>query len=339
MTATSRRRRNHRGGDERPAPGRADHGPVSAAAEPRRDALEHPRDIGGGLPAVVRVAAQADLDQRAKFSGRAWRRLVRRGLLRQDRADQPRLCRRLERPSAAEHLVQNGTERVDIRPHVGVAPVEPLWRQVMEGPWDDPLRGDADRLGGELRESRARRAPHRGQAEVQQLGAARPGDEDVGGLQIAVNNAAPVGEVQRLGDLDHEPKQFAQAKWPLAQSRRERLTFEVLHHQVRAAFLEARVVERADVRMVQRRDGFRLAGEAYAGLLHVLSPRRDHLDCDEAVEARVLGLEHFTHAARAERLDDDVRSEPGTLLQRHHESPCALTAARDCCAGDAGSWH
>ena len=46
------------------------------------------------------------------------------------------------------------------------------------------------------------RASHLGQPEVQDLGVAARADEDVCGLDIAVNDARAVRGIQRIGDLD-----------------------------------------------------------------------------------------------------------------------------------------
>ena len=53
---------------------------------------------------------------------------------------------------------------------------------------------------------------------------------------------------------------------PRRDPRGQRLAFQVLHHQEVDAVLVADVVQRADVRMVQRGDGLRFALEA---LLHL----------------------------------------------------------------------
>ena len=47
-------------------------------------------------------------------------------------------------------------------------------------------------------------ASHLGQSEVQDLGVAAWADEDVGGLDIAVNDACAVRRIQRVGDFDAE---------------------------------------------------------------------------------------------------------------------------------------
>ena len=77
---------------------------------------------------------------------------------------------------------------------------------------------------------------------------------------------------------------------------------EVLHHQV----VRTDVVEDADVRMVQRRDGARFLVKTRA----VTAVER--LDGHRPAQARVDGLVDLAHATRAQRGHDFIRTETGT---------------------------
>ena len=84
------------------------------------------------------------------------------------------------------------------------------------------------------------------------------------------------------------------------------------HHDVRAGtapspcrFL-AVVVDRDDVRVVRRRERFRLALDAPATRLVVRRRAREELHRDVASEAAVVGLPDLGHAARADELDQLV---------------------------------
>jgi hypothetical protein len=65
--------------------------------------------------------------------------------------------------------------------------------------------------------------------------------------------------------------------------------------------LVADVEQRADVRVVERGDGLRLALEALASLLVLGEGRGKDLDGDAAVEARVLPAPDLAHPAGADR--------------------------------------
>jgi hypothetical protein len=61
--------------------------------------------------------------------------------------------------------------------------------------------------------------------------------------------------------------------------------------------------------MIERRHGARLALEPLAMGLVGGQQRRQHLERDAAVQARVLRHEHFPHPALAERFEDAVMAD------------------------------
>jgi len=99
--------------------------------------------------------------------------------------------------------------------------------------------------------------------------------------------------------------------------RGERLAFEILHDEEVGALFATDVMERADVRMVQRRDGARFAVEAFAELRIRRQRVRQDLDRHRAIEARIARPIHLPHAARAEGRLDLIRAETGACDQSH----------------------
>ena len=87
----------------------------------------------------------------------------------------------------------------------------------------------------------------------------------------------------------------------------------------RRAVLTADVVERADVRVVERGDRAGFALEPLAELRVAGEVRRQDLDRDGAIETRVARLVDLAHPARAERRHDFVRTESRTGGERHDE--------------------
>src|SRR5262245_57885894 len=71
------------------------------------------------------------------------------------------------------------------------------------------------------------------------------------------------------------------------------------------------------MRMVERRNGSRLAFEALADLGPLSGVWRKHLDGDGAVQPRVARFVHLTHAAGAQRRDDLVGSQKSSGGKRH----------------------
>ena len=254
----------------------------------------------------------------------------RRGLLFHDRRDERGLARARERLAPRDHLVEHGAEREDVRARVGFLALELLGRHVLEGPEDRAgLRevrgaghGRQRRQAGLLRHGRHRL----GEAEVEQLHA-RLRDHDVAGLQIPVHDPLPVRLVERVGDLDAVAQRLIERQRALAEPVAERLALEVLHDEVLGLALAADVVERADVRMRELRDGLRLALEALARFGRRGHVRRQDLDGDRPLEPRVLRLVNLPHPARADRRDDLVGTEAGTRCEAHEILARILSSA------------
>ena len=65
-----------------------------------------------------------------------------------------------------------------------------------------------------------------------------------------MHDALPVRLVEGVRNLDRNLQRFIQRQRALLQPRRERLPFEILHHEVIGAVLLADIVEHADVRVI-----------------------------------------------------------------------------------------
>ena len=89
----------------------------------------------------------------------------------------------------------------------------------------------------------------------------------------------------------------------------ERLAVDALHHEIRQAVL-IDGVDRDDVLVDDGCRGLGLAHEPLAGGWIGGQLGRQHLDGDDAVELRVVGLENHAHAAAAEYFQNLVVSYP-----------------------------
>ena len=85
-----------------------------------------------------------------------------------------------------------------------------------------------------------------------------------------------------------------------------------LHHDEAAAFMLADVVEGADVGVVQRRGGARLALEAFRGQRVGGGRLGQELYRDMAAEPEVLGAVHDAHAAGTQPINHAVMRNNGT---------------------------
>jgi hypothetical protein len=130
----------------------------------------------------------------------------------------------------------------------------------------------------------------------------RLNDHDIGGLQIAVKNAAFVRRVQRVGDLARQPHRFI-----LRHRAAERFPLEILEDQV----IGSDVVDLANVWMVDRGDGSRFALKpAYVGREHPLDRYR-------TIQTFIVRLVDLAHTARADQRLDRVWAESRAWSQEH----------------------
>ena len=155
------------------------------------------------------------------------------------------------------------------------------------------------------------------QTKVHQL-CARFGQHDVRRLQIAMDDALLMRLLQGLSDFCSNLQNLIERQRAFRQALGESLAFEILHDQEVGAVLRADVVKRADIRMLQRGNGFGLALHALLQFRVSGEMRRQNLDGDGAVEASVLGAIDLAHAACAERREDFV----GTELWCRRLGPC-----------------
>jgi hypothetical protein len=91
---------------------------------------------------------------------------------------------------------------------------------------------------------------------------AAAGDEQIGRLDVAVDDPGGVRSLERVGDFDRERQQQIDLERAPGDAMLQRRPVEELHHEECAAVLFADVVDSADVGMVQRRCGPRLAPES-----------------------------------------------------------------------------
>ena len=148
-----------------------------------------------------------------------------------------------------------------------------------------------------------------GEAEVENFCLAARSDEDIRGLDIAMNDAAGMSGVERIGNLNREIEERGKRNRAAADSFAERLAFEQLHDEKWAAIRFAYVEERADAGMIQRGDGARFALKAFERGGIVSEFAGEKFQRDEAAETNIFGAEDLAHAAAAERFDDAIMRE------------------------------
>jgi hypothetical protein len=130
-----------------------------------------------------------------------------------------------------------------------------------------------------------------------------------------VHDALRVRRGHGIGDLDGVPECFAKAQPMFRDGLIESDPFNELHNEV----VRADVMNRADARMIERRDAARFAREA------VTEPAGRELERDHPVEPCIARGPDFAHPAGADALDELIR--PDQLARSHRGDGRAVHAA------------
>jgi hypothetical protein len=155
------------------------------------------------------------------------------------------------------------------------------------------------------------------QAEVQDLHRAVGPHLDVGRLQIAMDDALSVRGVERVGNLPGDRQRLVERQGAARDAPGEVLALDQLHDE-RVLF---DAVNGRDVRMIEGRERGGFALEPRPPLRVGRPCRRQDLDRDVALQARVLRAVHLAHSACPERTEDLVGAEPGTRGEAHEVLP------------------
>ena len=145
-----------------------------------------------------------------------------------------------------------------------------------------------------------------GEAEIEDLGIAALGDENVCGLDVAVDDALRMGGIESVGDFDGIGEELIEFEGAAGDDVLERGAIEKFHGDEGFAGVFADVVDGADVGMVQRGGGAGFAFEAFQRLGVVGDVFREEFEGDEAAQAGIFGFVDYAHATAAEFFDDAI---------------------------------
>ncbi len=268
--------------------------------------LEVAAQVARGLVAVLRPLLEGPLDHPGERAGDVVAQLADRprGVL-EDRGEDRQVRVAAEGALAGRDLVEEDAEREDVGAVVDGKALRLLGGHVGDRSHDAPVLGDGAGL--------ARRAvllvgvvAQLGEAEVEHLDPPVRGEHHVVGLEVAVQDPLAVGGGHRVDERDREREDALGREAPRGDRLAERLALDVLHRQEAQPLGLLDRVERHDPGVAERGDRPRLALEA-RDLLGVRGHlRRQHLEGDPAVEARVVGEVDLAHPARAERLEEAI---------------------------------
>jgi hypothetical protein len=145
-----------------------------------------------------------------------------------------------------------------------------------------------------------------GQSEVADSGCAVGFQEDVGRLQVAMNDSALVGRLDRPSEGGQQSGRLACRLGRAGQLLGQGAAFNELHGEVWSSVRVADVMELHDVGVLQSGHGLGLALKPRPLLWAGESAGEGHLESDEAIEGQVAGLVDDAHAAAADFLQDLV---------------------------------
>ena len=135
------------------------------------------------------------------------------------------------------------------------------------------------------------------------------GDEKIGGLDVAMDDAFGVRGVERVGDFDAEIEQRFHIEGPAGNAVLQRHAVEKFHDDEGASIVLADFVDGADIGMIQRGSGAGFAAETFERLRIADEIFGKKFKGDEAAEFGVLGFVDDTHASAAEFFDDAVMGD------------------------------
>ena len=156
-----------------------------------------------------------------------------------------------------------------------------------------------------------------GEPEVRHAGFARCVDQDVGGLDVPVDQPSGVGVVQGVGDGGNQFRRIPEGQSSLSHPDRQIAAFDELRHdEAESVFRATHVKDRHDVGMVQPGEdsGF---NEKRLDILGVGDSFRVwHLDGDRAVEVIVVSKIDRPEPALTEPMDDPIAPNFGGISVR-----------------------
>jgi hypothetical protein len=223
----------------------------------------------------------------------------------------------LERRESREHLVKDNAKTEDVGAMVDAKAARDLRRHVRHRPHHCPAAVHRDGLGleGRIRADQFR------QAEVEDLYPAVSRDEEVARFDVAMNDAAIVRRSQTAGDLTRVIGRLAGRQRTAGHPVVQGVAIEHLGDQVRGAALDADVVDRQDVRVIESAGGSRFLLESAPTIRIIRKHGRENFDCDVAAELLVVCPVDLAHTTRSERADDLEAAKSIAHRKSHRNRP------------------
>ena len=164
----------------------------------------------------------------------------------------------LEGKRAGGHFVENDAKGKKVGARVEILAENLFGRHVGDGAQGGARTGEligvdansGESIGGAGSTGGSFSMGDLGEAEVEDFGVAALGDENVGGLDVAVNDAFGVGGIESVGNLDTEVEEIFQIDARAGDHVLEGLPVKKFHGDESLAVVFADVVDGADVGMI-----------------------------------------------------------------------------------------
>jgi hypothetical protein len=134
-------------------------------------------------------------------------------------------------------------------------------------------------------------------------------DDDVGRLQVAMDDPLLVGRLQCRRDLKGNGLRVAESDRSASQSLSQRLAGRQLHDQERLAVGSIETVNRRNVGVTERGQEARFPLESRQSIRVAEMERLQQLDRNLALEVQIASAVHLAHTASPDGRDDLVRTE------------------------------
>ena len=293
-----------------------------------RDRERRPGELTAACVALLRLLRQCPGDHRVEGRRQLRPLCARRRRLRLEVREYDRDLRVApERRLPDETLVEHAAERVDVRAPVDLLPGDLLGGDVVDRAQQVAVVADPGLLGDPLREAEVR--------QVDVVGAVGPGarvEQHVGGLHVAMHEAARVGRIQGARDLGDDADRVRRVQTAALEALVQVAPLDVAHGDEEEVVGRPGLVDRDDVRMVDRRGQLRLAQEAVAERLVLGEAGSQQLERNLPLEPQILGQVDDAHAAPAQQRLDPIAGELGAdprVVAHLHVRILAFEACRN----------
>ena len=272
-----------------------------------RDRKRGPSELSAARVALLRLLRQRPRDHRIERCRQlgplfAERRRFRLEVREYDREFRVASKRRL----SDETLVEHAAERVHVCPSVDLLAGDLLGCEIVDRAEQMAVVADSGLLGHPLRDAEVRQVD-----VVGAVGSSAGVEQHVGGLHVAMHETARMGRIQGARNLCEDADRVRGVKGAALHALLQVAPLHVAHGDIEEILRRPGLVDRNDVRMVDRRGKLRFAQEAVTEGVVLGKARGKKLEGHPPLEPQIFSQVDDAHAAEAQQRLDPVAGELG----------------------------